>query len=489
MSNTTHCFRLACFPALAVCAALGFVGCGGDETGGDAEGVVTAPPGGLLPPQVLPPSGTLSVSVVDPFGDPLPGAQVTVISGRPAFNRTAETGSDSLARFESVPSIADIRVQHLFGRYQTVVSVDQSSRITSHVATLTPADPTTVALLPVSIPRDSISADRTELDLHVTVVSSPSKPFDMAGFDTDAITPLLSLNECVVYLKTPSESPRCVYGESWPKVRTFEYLPFGPPQWHTATSPTAALLLVEQSQRAMRLDRHGLRWRAARNFVRISTATAAVSFGGQATDPAWAPLLLPPILFPPDRGVQESAIHSVQGEYGGYAPVHEALQSALALMRAESPAQFRPAIVALLFGSNDPGLSGPARQAALAALRQQQRETGIQSIVVASRMQDESTDHGELAELASALGAPLILAGRPETSIYSGDGTWLALDLAARLLAAERLPMMRAVFRLRAAEGTTFVAGSRLAGTVGVDIPPCSFGCDELRFHYSVEIP
>jgi hypothetical protein len=170
------------------------------------------------------------------------------------------------------------------------------------------------------------------------------------------------------------------------------------------------------------------------------------------------------------------------------ATVFDALAAALTLTAAQAPATGRCAIVALLGGGDDSGLSESQRQAALASLSQQQADTGIQVVLIAGRLDANSMERKNLAELASALRAPIIYAGYPKDWRENGDGLYSALDLASDLLAGSALPSVAAVFRMKSDQPGGYQSGPTLRGTLWIESDVCPMGCGELPLEFAVDI-
>ncbi len=286
------------------------------------------------------------------------------------------------------------------------------------------------------------------------------------------------------------------------KVMDYAYVPARTPV-PPAQGPYSALLLLDQS-RVADYDPYDLRTLAAKRFIRGARSTpqadliAVAGFAGTgagASSPPklqQLPLWAPPnsaTLFSADRFAQEAAVDVLRPLVGGGAPVFDALRAAMTLTAAQAPATGRRAIVALLGGGDNSGLSESQRQAALASLRQQQADTGIQVVLVSSRLAEESAERQNLADLAAALRAPIIYAGYPKEWSVRLDGLFSALDLAADLVAGSALPTMDAVFRMKSDQPGGFQTGSTVHDTIFVESEQCSVGCGELPFPFAAGIP
>ena len=478
--------------------AVGLAACGG--------GGGTPSPSAPQPDAVA--TGSLTVMVTDPQGEPLANAMVTVYDGQQTVViGTAASDQDGMVTFKAVPSTALVYVSHPLGYCRIEVADVRQAGSTAVTAIVQPASPVTVALHPVTVVAGSTSADGTELELHVAIVASEKSRFVPSSYGSYAAsqpTPYLRLDDCIVWLDSLRTTPACVY-ESSGRVAAadFSFDPVGTPAAPAARGPYSALLLLDQSRRVADYDPYDLRTLAAKHFIRRARSStqadlvAVAGFAGQGGDASRPPLLqqlplwAPPhtaTVFSADRFAQEAAVDTLRPLVGGTAPVFDALGAALTLTAAQAPATGRRAVVALLGGGDDSGLSESQRQAALASLRQQQADTGIQVVLVAGRLDGDSVERRNLAELAAALRAPIIYSGYPKDWRETGDGLYLALDLAADLLAGSALPSVEAVFRMKSDQPGGFQSGPTLHGTLWIESDLCPMGCAELPLEFAVDI-
>lgn len=495
------------FVVALLCLAAVLASCGGDN-GNPTNPRESGTPGPSAPMPAAPPTGSLTVTVTDPDGKPLADAVVTVYNGQQtALVGTADSDQNGMVTIKAVPSSALVYVHHPLGDSRLEIADVQQAGSTTLTAMVQPASPVTVALLPVTVPAASISADRTELELHVSIVASEKARFEPSSYGSYAAsqpTPLLRLDDCVVWLDSLRTTPGCVYESSGRVTATdFSFDPVGIPAPSAARGPYSALLLLDQSRRVVDYDPYGLRTLAAKHFIRRARPgvqadlIAVAGFAGPGGDtsrppllqhlPLWAPAQAAPV-FTADRVAQEAAVDSLEPLVGGTAPVFDALAAALTLTAAQAPATARRAIVALLGGDDDGGLSESQRQVALASLRQQQADTGIQVVLIAGRLDEDSVERKNLAELASALRAPIIHAGYPRNWRENRDGLYSALDLASDILAGSALPSVEAVFRMKSGQPGGFQSGSALHGTLWVESDLCPMGCGELPLEFAVDI-
>jgi hypothetical protein len=381
----------------------------------------------------------------------------------------------------------------------------------------------TVALLPVSIKPGSVSADRGELTLEVTLVASSAAPFTPAGYGdySPESTPSLGLalgqwdrdgqRQCFVWLDRMRIEPTCgtPWGSESPytvSVERFTYDRDGSvPQLGTQGPARSALLLMDQSRRVAELDPGTRRSFALRRFIeRVFDRgqLKSLSLAGFAGTSESAPSALPsqPLWLPlgagspfsTDVAVLKPVVGMLEPYVGGTAPVFEAMQAAINVAAASAPSGNR-AIVAMLGGGDDRDMSEAARRSALAALGRQHAASGIQSVLIVGAP-TWSAERLAVAGVAAALHAPAISLGLAAADPRGAVQTWAAgsfaaFDLAADLIAGSPLPTLSAAFRVKAKSPATFSAGTTLYGVVYVESDSCPMGCAEIPLEFAVEIP
>jgi hypothetical protein len=507
------CSQHTLLASLLVAAAIS--GCGG---GSDSN---PNPPPPTPVAEQTPPvtgTGTLTVAVTDVEGSPLADAYVNV------FNRTQtatvgswRTGSNGTVSIGSLPTAVRVYVHHDFGvsaSYNDVAVAPQGNTLLA--VTMQAARPRpTVALLPVSIKPGSVSDDRSELTLEITLVASSAAPFTPAGYGdySPESTPALGLalgqwdndgqRQCFVWLDRIRTAPSCgaPWGSESPytvSVERFTYDRNGTvPRLGTKGPARSALLLMDQSRRVAELDPGARRSFALRHFFERAIDRAqpeSLSLAGFAgadnntlsalpSQPLWLPLG-EGSPFSTDGAVLKSVVGTLEPYVGGTAPVFESLQTAINVAAASAPSGNR-AIVAMLGGGDDRDMSEAARRSALAALRQQRDATGIQSVLIVGAP-TRSTERLAVADLAAALRAPAISLGLTQTW---AAGSFAAFDLAADLIGGLPLPTLSAAFRVKATSPTLFAAGTTLHGMVYVESDFCPMGCGEVPLEFAVEIP
>ncbi len=198
--------------------------------GGGSTALVTGTQGGGgssggAAPAAPPPTGRLTVFVTGPDGSPLANAKVTVQSEVPAisvlYGRSYVADSDQLgmATFDAVPEAVKICVESVIGDYCVDRIVVGAGGSTTNTVVIEPLSPVTVALLPVTVSPGSISADRTELELHVSLVASAMAPFTPADEGSysmwpprESWAPYLHLGDCAVWLDSVFVTPACRNG-------------------------------------------------------------------------------------------------------------------------------------------------------------------------------------------------------------------------------------------------------------------------------------
>ena len=511
-------------PPIAFAAAL-FMGLALAGCSGSVDAVRT--PSQTSPSSATTPaptgSGTLVVSVSDPEGRALDDAAVDVFNPtQTVIIGSARTGTTGVASIDAVPATVLVYVHHSFGesyRNQDVAVAQQG--VTQLAVTLEPSRPKpTVALLPASIPAESVSADRSELTLRITLVAPAAAPFVPAGYgDYSAVaTPSLGLalgkfedidtyatpRQCFVWLDRGRTAPSC--GTPWGEtpytvsVLKFDYDPFGAvPLLAVPGRARSAMLVMDQADRVAELDPGARRSFAVRRFIARaldSSGLEGLSVAGIARDgnapagpaalpeqPLWVPLSASAV-FSTDRVALDAAVSILEPLVGGSAPVFEGLEAALALTARRAPPGNR-AVIAML-GGGDSDVSESARLAALASLRQQRDDTQVQSVLIAAAPVDQSGERWALAELAAALRAPTISLGASQTW---GAGAFAAWDLAGDLLDGLPLRTLSAEFRVKTNQPDGFRPRTTLHGIVYVESNICPMGCWEMPLEFAAEIP
>jgi hypothetical protein len=262
----------------------------------------------------------------------------------------------------------------------------------------------------------------------------------------------------------------------------------------------SALLLLDQSARIARLDPTDLRSFAARAFISRAVYAASptwlsvAGFAGAADNggvpaalpvqPVWLPLGTNP-MFAADEPLLRGLVTILEPYLGGSAPVLDALSESFALITAHAPPG-NHAVVAVLGGGDDEARPEVEYQAALASLRRQREDAGIQSVLVAGNVRAPTGDSLALAELSATLRAPVISLG-----VYQSwdSGIFAALDLAADLIEGAPVPSLSATFVVSASEPGAFASGTSLHGVLYVESSECWIYCSEVPLEFVVEIP
>src|SRR5262245_19618439 len=170
-------------------------------------------------------SGILTVSVVDTEGRPLDDAHVAIYDpARMQFLKSSRTGTNGLVTIDSLPAAVRVHVLHAYGALYQDPRVEVAQQGSTFLGVIVqPGRPRpTAALMPVSVPADAVSADRSELSLSVTVVASVLAPFNRVESSAKA-TPALGLTigdsndprQCWVWLDSMRTFLTC--GTPWGK--------------------------------------------------------------------------------------------------------------------------------------------------------------------------------------------------------------------------------------------------------------------------------
>lgn len=459
--------------------------------------------------------GVLAVTVRDEEGEPWVGANVSVSAENPSWSDSLQTDARGTVTLRGVPPRVRVGVSDEGARAETRDMAVAQSGITELAVTLSYSrNQPTVALLPVHVLPEQVSADRTELTLEVQLVAAKDAPF-LSGYGLSVPGLSLQLGEwdeygsgrqCWVHANEENGALGC--GEPWrPGVYTvtleeFHHDPKATqsiPGWGTPFG--SALLLLEQSHRVALRDPDGRRMFAARRASERllgAGAVAVAGFAGPGGDQA-PPALLP--VLPLWSPLGEASAYSVDSPAlaaatttllpmsGGAAPVLSAWQAAMELVASYAPAGGR-VLIGALGGDDDSGISGVERQLALDALRARRQQADIRSIVISGASYEQIADRRATAALAAALEAPLVALG------FGSDwfnpwpsGIFGALDLAADLALGVPLPTLSARFRVRSAEPGAFRSGDTLYGAVLVDSITCPMTCWEIPLEFAVAIP
>jgi hypothetical protein len=506
--------------SLAALILVGVVatGCGGSS---EADSTLAAEPLSKATS-----TGALTVAVTDPEGRSLAGAWVTVFNDRQTkVVGSARTNSGGLATVGSVPSLVIVSVFHEFGYVRVRnIGVAQSGG-TNTAVIVPPVRPRpSVALLPVEVPPASVSTDRSELTLQVSLVASSLEPFVPAGYGdySAAATPSLGLElgddaddserQCYLWLDQRNVVPSC--GAPWDpspytvSVEHFSYSAVGTATPRTSQPPSRhTMLVLDQSRRVAALDPGAFRSFAARRFIEylLSAAVpgdlAIAGFAGDAGDAA-APALLPdrPLSAPlgtsapfsNNEGLLKSGVGVLEPLVGGSAAVFDGLAAAVSLT-ATTSAPGNRTVVVMLGGGDDSEMSSTERALALASLRRQRDDTAVRSILIDGSAQGSRLDHRDVADLAAALRAPTVSLGvtTNERDFYLqswASGANSALELAADLVEGKPLPTLSATFRVKSGTGA-FPSGATLRGVLYVESDICPMGCWEIPVAFSVIIP
>jgi hypothetical protein len=485
-------------PAVLAVLLTGCLNDSGGAAGGGDSPPPPAPGPAAAPPQAL---RALEVQVTGPGGIPLAGAQVSVSVSHPSQSLTRTSDAEGRARFDAVTPTFGISVSHSFGYHHAGAAAIPGNA--PYQARLEPHRQTTVALLPARVVDGSVSTDRRQLDLALTIVASAKLPLAPASYGASGATPYIALGNCWAWQDHAQDPPACRYPDpDGTTVVSYAYHPAGAPAWPGATGPFSATLLLDQAQRATGYDPHDLRWFAARHFRQQLTGglSSITGFAGNSTSPMWAPLILPPpawseppspAAFAADPQLQQAALENLRMTGGGTSPVHEALARAAQLLAAHAPAG-RKSLVAVLGGGDESAMTATQRQASLDQLRQQFTAAAVTTVLVTSRLAATSPVRQELAGIAAALEAPLVIAGKPADwleGFADQDGLYQALGFAAEIVSGTPLPTLQVVFRLRRNAGAPFESGSMLHGTVNVESELCPMGCAELPLPFAARIP
>jgi hypothetical protein len=399
--------RAGNFPA-AVFLGLGILlaSCGGGDGGSTAtpQAPPTAPQVPPAAPQAPPGTGSLSITVTDLDGVPLERARLSIFDALEG-KLLQEQNTDPRGRvtFTDLPGKITGYIDHPLGSHQKLDLNVRQSGSTELSVVISPQPGRPVALFPAKVPLDSLSADRTELEVHMTLAGSRriAYPWDLGEAKVPDLEaplpgeilqwgPVMRFADCAFQPKAwqtrPGASPAC-YRKTFDGEATkvdlpyavtevrYSYAPAGVPSPAPAQEGYSVFMLMDQGRRVLSstpddIPLPYLRTFAATHFIRDVLGTsqpnqvALAGFAGTGGN-AESPPLLPEIplwetAFSMDRHVLEGAVNSLKSRFGGSAPVFTALQSALSRLAAQVPPNSRRAVVAFLGGGDDNCRKQPA---------------------------------------------------------------------------------------------------------------------------------
>jgi hypothetical protein len=518
--NTTENFGMVVQRFSILCLFAFLSGCGGGGGGEDAP-VVPNPNSGI-PTAPTTGTGRLTVTVHNAHRRPLENAGVWLHGAGPV--RVVLTARNGTASFDSLPGVVDVSVLHSLGKAfsgsQIVVAQQGETNLDVVLETYLPRP--TVALMPVEIVAGSVSADRRELALHVKMVASPKGDLSnylegwggvvtYVGLALEA-GPFDTQRDCHLIYDSRNVPPfECsTWGDPVHAVTATEFsydLQSRAPLQADPVAAPSTMLLVDQSQRMAQFTYAAARSFAVRQLsdrlIRDAASPRALAIAGFAglAGGASSPPSLPslPLWLPRGAGsafsgdpiIFESGIDMLEPLTGGISPVFEALEAAVRITVDAAPAG-GGTVVAVITGDDQTNLTASQRAAKLSALRQQHLDSGVQTIIIAAAIPDEIAGNTTVAEMAEALGAPLISTGLIDfrhDDTTPGQGLYAALDLAADLLTGGDMPTVSATFRVRARAAGAFVAGAMLRGVLFLQSDICPVGCQELSLPFAVRIP
>lgn len=447
---------------------LGAGGCGGSA--GNPNG---GAPGG--PPDPPPGNVTLTVTALDAFGTPVPGASIFLLeSSGTGFlevsNRTDANGrAEIVGGFENVYGIM-LRATDLEGN-----SYEPSHPADDHIdfeVTLHPLAALASGLGNLSVTSSTSDGRQLEFSARLYFVEgNASYGQDLAAWNLGAVSVL------------PCEAEDCVDG---PAGSGASYGGLALAQsWvdpDPAAEPLAIALLLDQGSSVAVTDPADRRLLAAQYFQTQLEADDQVALAAFATDDAGtgqAALLptQPVTIFPVDSPAFTTngrsyfpAIESLATLEGGGSPLHSAIREMIDFAASSAPADSRRVVVVLASGGvSDCGVPADCGAAAN-ALREQSAQTGVGIVAVGLAEPSGQIDRKKLGTFAQseqgavfwaqdATQVPTIFGRIPEIL----DGRHGAVDVTVQL----QSPVAGA-----------FVSGQTVIGTLHVVL--CPWDCTGL---------
>jgi len=475
--------------------AMVVAGCGGG--GGDDRIAPNTPSSQVTNPTGR---GTVIVTATDALGAPLVGASVTVFSGWGGEDKQAVTDVNGVAE---VPNM-------LAYSYSVSVSAPSAYGYTS-ARTLKPngVDRVSVTGWPrsqwsaggiarASIPDGGISADGRSLRVSLEILQVPASQ----GGEEYEFPDTVRILPCAPDLANdlPRFQPDCIAGAdgldvgygvpgTFAQAQSLEFRLVSPTK--TARSVSAALMLDQGAQVAAD-DPEDRRLFAAKYFLDFAPGNGAVALAAfSADDPATGQRSLlperPVTVFPVENPTFTDSgrslfplVDSLAGMEGGNAPLIAAVDQMLDFVTAADARDGQRALVVVSSGRDPTCGSRSDCRAALDAVVQKSRSSGVAVVTVGLADANGSADPETLGLLAQgAEGSAAFWARQP-------DQIPTSLGAAAAYLAGT-MGTMVATFTITSTVPGAFASGRTVLGQVQLEV--CPWDCLYTDIPFAVRIP
>lgn len=485
--------------------AMVVAGCGG---AGDDDRIapntpsppVSAPPASA--PQVTNPTGrgTVIVTATDALGAPLAGASVTVFSGWGGEDKRAVTDVNGVAEVNNMLAYSysvSVSAPSAYGlspsRTLKPSSVDRVS-----VTAWPRSQWSTGGIARASIPDDGISADGRSLRVSLEILQVPAEQGGEYWSLQDAVRILPCVPEPANDL--PRFQPDCIAGAdgfdagygvpgTFAHAQSIEYALVSITK---AAKPLFAALLLDQGADVAVVDPEDRRLFAAKYFLDFARGNGAVALAAfSANDPATGqPSLLPerPVtVFPVENPTFTDSgrtlfplVDSLAQMEGGNAPLIAAVDRMLDFVAAADVRDGQRALVVLTNGRDPACAARSDCQAALDAIVQKSRSSGVAVVTVGLADANGTADLEALGLLAQgAEGSAAFWARQPDQIATS-------LGAAAAYLAGTKGKML-ATFTITSTVPGAFSSGRTVLGQVQLEV--CSLDCVYTDIPFAVRIP
>ena len=492
----------------ALLAALAMVMAGCDGGGGDDRiASNTPPPPASAPPastpQVTNPTGrgTVIVTVTDVLGAPLVGASVTVFSGWGGEDKQAVTDVNGVAEVQNMLAyrysvMASARGAHGYTSDRTL----EPNGVDRVPVTAWPASQrSTGGIARTSIPDGGISADGRSLRISLEILQVPEvQGAEYWSFPLDAVRILPCAPDPANDL--PRFRPECIAGAdgfdaAYGVAGTFAHADSIQHRLAPITSdakPLFAALLLDQGAHVAVNDPEDRRFLAAKYFLDFARGNGAVALAAfSADDPATGQRSLlperPVTVFPVENPTFTDSgrtlfplVDSLAGMEGGNAPLIAAVDQVLDFVTAADARDGQRALVVLSSGRDPTCGSRSDCRAALDAVVQKSRSSGVAVVTVGLADANGSADPETLGLLAQgAEGSAAFWARQPDQIATS-------LGAAAAYLAGTKGTML-ATFTITSTVPGAFVSGRTVLGQVQLEV--CPWDCLYTDIPFAVRIP
>ena len=347
-------------PSLA--AALLLASCGGGSGAGSGGGTAAPPLA----------TGLLEVTVTDPFGTPVPGADVVFCPDEESCwaGSSAITDADGRASLRAKSTQGLLQVSHdvLGNSDPLTIKVPQGGRVELRQSIRAWVSSNPLAIASAQVEADGLSDDGRLLRLRLDVYRAPDP--ENTDADYSRLVDQASLLDCVARSGDALSAlgPRCVdrgdaSDSSWRAVEEGA-LPAPAADIATQQAP-AVLLMLDRSEVAVSRDVSERRLYSAKALASALMPAAQIAVAAFAGDggPAGtaSPLAEVPVTFVGDQatpffaasGEAITAIESLRGLVGGSAPLHASIAAGLEFLVGRAEVGRPRALVLLTDGRDD----------------------------------------------------------------------------------------------------------------------------------------